>query len=60
MHRFAYTPLLADLNIGHCVELTFLEGKLGKFLMLTFLKFYYILKVKVKVYSTQMWIVLNI
>ena len=20
---------LADLNIGHCVELTFLEGKLG-------------------------------
>ena len=28
---------LADLNIGHCVELTFLEGKLGRFLMLTFL-----------------------
>ena len=22
---------LADLNIGHCVELTFLEGKLGGF-----------------------------
>ena len=29
---------LADLNIGHCVELTFLEGKLDRFLMLTFLK----------------------
>ena len=29
---------LADLNIGHCVELTFLEGKLGRFLMLDFLK----------------------
>ena len=25
------------LNIGPCVELTFLEGKLGKFLILTFL-----------------------
>ena len=24
---------LADLNIGHCVELTFLEGKLGWFLI---------------------------
>ena len=23
---------LADLNIGHCVELTFFEGKLGGFL----------------------------
>ena len=22
---------LADLNIGHCVELTFFEGKLGGF-----------------------------
>ena len=22
---------LADLNIGHCVELTFLEGKLGRY-----------------------------
>ena len=25
---------LADLNIDHCVALTFLEGKLGRFLML--------------------------
>ena len=25
-------------NIGHCVELTFLEGRLGRFLMLAFLK----------------------
>ena len=25
------------LNIGPCVELTFLEGKFGKFLILTFL-----------------------
>ena len=24
---------LADLNIDHCVELTFLEGKLGRFFM---------------------------
>ena len=30
MHRFAY------LNIVHCVELPFLEGKLGRFLMLVF------------------------
>ena len=29
---------LADLNIGHCVEMTFLEGKVGRFLMLAFLK----------------------
>ena len=29
---------LANLYIGHCVELTFLEGKLGRYLMLTFLK----------------------
>ena len=29
---------LADLNTGQCVELTFLEGKLGRFIMLTFLK----------------------
>ena len=29
---------LADLNIGHCIELTFLQGKLGRFLMITFLK----------------------
>ena len=28
----------ADLPIGHCVELTFPEGKLGRFLMLTFIK----------------------
>ena len=25
---------LADLNLGHCVELAFLEGKLGRFLYL--------------------------
>ena len=43
---------LADQNIGHCVELTFLEGKLGRFLMLTFFKWSFfkkkigILKVK--------------
>ena len=29
---------LADLNIGHCVDMTFLEGKVGRFLMLAFLK----------------------
>ena len=29
-----YSP--ADLNIGHCAELTFLEGKLGRFFILTF------------------------
>ena len=28
---------LADLNLGHFVESTFFEGKLGRFLMLTFL-----------------------
>ena len=27
---------LADINIGHCVELTILNGKLGR--LLTFLK----------------------
>ena len=27
-----YLYSLVDLNIGHCVELTFLEGKLGWFL----------------------------
>ena len=55
---------LADLNIGHCVELTFPENKLGRFLMLTFLKWsfqtYCILKVKVKVDSTQMRIVFSL
>ena len=60
LHRLAYT-LLADLNIGHYVELTFLECKLGRFLILTFLiwsffKTYCILKVKVKKDSTQMTI----
>ena len=29
---------LADLNIGQCVELIFLEGKTDSFTMLTFLK----------------------
>ena len=29
---------LANPNIGNCVELTFLEGRLGRFLMLAFLK----------------------
>ena len=55
---------LADLNVGHCVELTFLEGKFGRFLMLTnvilkmkFLKL--IAFVKVKVNSTQMRIVFS-
>ena len=52
---------LADLNIDQCVELTFFEGKLGRFLILTFLKkvfkTYCILKVKVKVDSTRMRIV---
>ena len=55
---------LADLNIGHCVELTFLEGKLGWFLILTFLKLktYCILKVKVKLDSAhdQMRIVFSL
>ena len=26
-----YMYSLADLNIGHCVELTFFKGKLGEF-----------------------------
>ena len=30
MHRFAFS--IADINTGHCVEFTFLEGKLGWFL----------------------------
>ena len=30
---------LADLNIGHCVELTFLEGKLKLISYLSFLDF---------------------
>ena len=30
--------VLADLHISHCVELTFLEGKLGRCLMSVFLK----------------------
>ena len=45
---------LADryLNVCHCIELTFLEGKLGRCLILTFLKLsilktFCILKVKV-------------
>ena len=29
---------LEDLNIGHCIELTFLEGKLGRFLMLALVR----------------------
>ena len=35
MHRFEYTQDedLADLYIGHCVEWTLLEDKLGRFLM---------------------------
>ena len=33
MHRLTVCIYsLADLNIGHCVELTFLEGKLGRYL----------------------------
>ena len=36
-HRFVYI-LSSRSNIGHCVELAFLEGKLGRFLMLAFLK----------------------
>ena len=32
------TYSLADLYIGHCVELTFLEDKFGRFQMLSFLK----------------------
>ena len=47
---------LEYLNIGHCVELVVLEGKLGRIRMLAFLnwgyKTYGILKVKVD--STQM------
>ena len=31
------TGFIADLYIGRWVELTFIEGKLGRFLMLTFL-----------------------
>ena len=27
---------LADLKIGHSVELSFVEGKMGRFLILTF------------------------
>ena len=29
---------LSDLNIGHCIELTFLDGKLDRSLMVTFFK----------------------
>ena len=29
---------LSDLNIGHCEELSFLEGKLGRFLKMKFFK----------------------
>lgn len=29
---------LGDPNIDHCVESTFFDGKLARFLMLTFLK----------------------
>ena len=37
MHKFIY--YLADLIVHHCVELTFLEGKLGRCLnLLMFLK----------------------
>ena len=32
---------LADLNIGHCVEFAFFEGKLDRFLVLKFLKWSY-------------------
>ena len=31
-----YMYFLAYLNIGHCAELTFLDGKFGRFLILTF------------------------
>ena len=34
------TCFLADLNIGHCVELAFLEGKLGRFLILKNINFF--------------------
>ena len=54
---------LADLNTGQCVELTCLEGKLGRFIMLTFLRYFFfillLLKVKLKVYSTQTRIVFS-
>ena len=53
---------LADLNIDDCEEFTFLLGKLDIFLMLPVLKWvfktYCILKVRVKVDSTLMRIVL--
>ena len=32
------TYSLADLNMGHCVELTFFEGKSARFLMLALVK----------------------
>ena len=35
---------LADLNIGHCVSLTFFEGKLGGIFVVKVLKFSYKLK----------------
>ena len=31
--------LLADLNIGHCVKLTFFGGKMGGFFVVNVLKF---------------------
>ena len=36
------TYFLTDLHVVHCVELTFLEGKLGRCLMLMFLKWSFI------------------
>ena len=42
MYALYYAELFfkkcTDLNIGYCVELTFLEDKLGRFLMLAFFK----------------------
>ena len=41
MHRFAYIYSLADLNIDHCVEFTFLGGNLGGFFVVKVYKFSY-------------------
>lgn len=56
---------LANLTVRHYVELTVFEGKLGRYLMLPFLKLRFfltccILKVKEKEDSIQMRIVFNL
>lgn len=57
---------LIDVSMGHCVELTFLGGKLGRFLKLTFIiwilkkKTYCILNVKVREYSIKMRFVIRL